>query len=142
MWLKEVDDVKNRVYTASRALACVILLALIFTGCQMKNQRADVTNVQIDYGTSACYTRADIDACAALAKAQFSGFSHKLVLQRLIFMGDDYCPSGDCLILKAVYYDGYIDQTVTDFGWRFSPGEDGEWYIEDFTELSNMGDHI
>lgn len=57
-------------------------------------------------------------------------------------MGDDYCPSGDCLILKAVYYDGYIDQTVTDFGWRFSPGEDGEWYIEDFTELSNMGDHI
>ena len=60
----------------------------------------------------------------------------------LIFMGDDYCPSGDCLILKAVYYDGYIDQTVTDFGWRFSPGENGEWYIEDFTELSNMGDHI
>ena len=107
---------KNRVYTASRALACVILLVLIFTGCQMKNQRADVTNVQIDYGTSARYTRAD--------------------------MGDDYCPSGDCLILKAVYYDGYIDQTVTDFGWRFSPGEDGEWYIEDFTELSNMGDHI
>ena len=46
------------------------------------------------------------------------------------------------VFLKAVYYDGYIDQTVTDFGWRFSPGEDGEWYIEDFTELSNMGDHI
>ena len=137
VWLKEVNDVKNRVYTASRALACLILLVLIFTGCQMKNQKADVSDVQIDYGTSARYTRADIDACAALANAQFSGFSHKLV-----FMGDDYCPSGDCLILKAVYYDGYIDQTVTDFGWRFSPGEDGEWYIEDFTELSNMGDHI
>ena len=86
---------KNRVYAASRALACVILLALIFTGCQMKNQLADVTNVQIDYGTSARYTRADIDACAALAKAQFSGFSHNLVLQQLIFMGDDYCQAQD-----------------------------------------------
>lgn len=111
-----MNDVKNRVCATSRALACLILLVLIFTGCQMKNQKADVSDVQIDYGTSARYTRADIDACAALAKAQFSGFSHKLVLQRLIFMGDDYCPSGDCLILKAVYYDGYIDQTVTDFG--------------------------
>ena len=98
MWPKEVDDVKNRVCATSRALACLILLVLIFTGCQMKNQKADVSDVQIDYGTSARYTRADIDACAALAKAQFSGFSHKLVLQRLIFMGDDYCPSGDCLI--------------------------------------------
>lgn len=137
-----MNDVKNRVYSACRALACVILLALIFTGCQMKNQRADVSNVQIDYGVSAHYTKADIHACAALAKAQFSEFSPKLVLQQLIFMGDDYCPSGDCLILKAVYYDGYIDQTVTDFGWRFSLGEDGAWYIEDFTELSNMGDHI
>ncbi len=73
-----------------KMITAVLCLAMIFlfTGCE----KGDTSKVSIDYGTSAIYSKAEMDSAIDIIKKQFRSFNG-CELYRLSYMSDEKCNS-------------------------------------------------
>lgn len=74
-------------------MLCLIML-LVFVGCQKDDSSADMSKVDIDYGTSSIYSQEDREAAVEAIKKEFNQFGG-CELHSLSYMSDEECNTAD-----------------------------------------------
>ena len=136
-----------------RVTAVMLLCVLLLTGCGGGN----VTNAAIDYGESAVYSRADMDAAIKLVKERFKADYDGCELYSIAYTSDD-CNTPEnvawmnelaeaqgmdvvftqCMILESDFHSPKdpekaialnVDQDYTGYGWCLARTDGGEWQL-------------
>lgn len=78
-------------------MLCIVLV-LLFAGC---GKNGDTSKVEIDYGASSVYSKAEIDSAIEIIKKQFASFEG-CELHSLSYMPDEECNNADMAISVPV----------------------------------------
>lgn len=139
----------KKFLAAALALVCVFLLA----GCGAKS----APEVKIDYGSSAIYSREDMDAAIAVIRELF-GTWEGCELHSIVYGSDEACSAEnlawmnaletandaketftECIMFKSDFHSPKNgggawnpDQEYTDWSWWLARSEGGPWKLMTF----------
>ncbi len=83
---EKLEDME--IFTLKKIISAALCLIMVFlfTGCE----KADMSNVKIDYGTSSIYSEEDMDAAIEVIKKKFSSLEG-CELHSLSYRSDEEC---------------------------------------------------